>query len=85
MGETQGDEREHDVFLPFPERDSIGGDVENRTTRTAGAKTYVRIINDVDAARMARFPVNFMPNVGYIWRITSGVETYRIEDVQCLM
>lgn len=63
----------------------LGGDVENQTTRTAGAKTYVRIINDVDAARMARFPVNFMPNVGYIWRITSGVETYRIEDVQCLM
>jgi hypothetical protein len=34
--------------------------------RANGTGTYVRIIRDVDAARMARFPVNFAPNVGYM-------------------
>jgi hypothetical protein len=43
--------------------------------------TYVRIINDVDAARMAIFPVNFVPNVGYIRRKTKEADTYSIECV----
>lgn len=47
--------------------------------------TYVRIINDVDAARMAIFPVNFVPNVGYIRRKTKEADTYSIECVQRLM
>jgi len=33
---------------------------------------------------MAKFPVNFAPNVGYIWK-TEGADAYRIECVQCLM
>jgi hypothetical protein len=40
--------------------------VEGQITRAEGTKTYVRIINDVDAARMARFPVSFTEDVGYI-------------------
>jgi hypothetical protein len=36
--------------------------------RANGTGTYVRIIRDVDAARMARFPVNCTPKVDYMER-----------------
>lgn len=48
-------------------------------------ETYVRIINEVDAARMAKFPANFTPNVGYMLRGTKGVCTYGNEYIQCLV
>ena len=62
----------------------FGGYIEGQVIRIEGKETYVRIINEVDAARMARFPVNFTPNVGYIRRKTEGACTYGIEYIQCL-
>lgn len=62
----------------------FGEDVEYKITRVGETKTYVRIINEVEAARMAIFPVNFIPNVGYIRRGSSGTGAYRIECIQCL-
>ena len=62
----------------------FGGDGENQIPRVEGTRTHVRIINDVDAARMARFPVNFTQNVSYI-RKTNGANTYRIEYIQRLI
>lgn len=35
------------------------------TSVVSETETDVRIINEVDAARMARFPVNLTPNVGH--------------------
>jgi len=46
----------------------FGGDGESQTPRVEETKTHVRIINDVDAARIARFPVNFTPSVGCVRR-----------------
>jgi hypothetical protein len=43
----------------------FGGYIESQVMRITGMKTYVRIINEVDAPRMAKFPVNFAPNFGY--------------------
>jgi len=63
----------------------FGGYIEGQVIRIEGRKAYVRIINEVDAARMARFPVNFTPNVDYIRRKTGGAGTYGIEYIQCLI
>ena len=62
----------------------FGGYIEGQAIRIEGRKTYVRIINEVDAPRMARFPVNFAPNVDYIRRKIEGAGTYGIEYIQCL-
>jgi len=74
------------MYLFFPQRAMLfGGDDESQILRVEETKTYVRIINDVDAARMAIFPVNFTPSVGHIRRKNNGADTYRIECEQCLM
>ena len=38
-------------------------DTESQVTRISRTETYVRIIREVDAARIARFPVIFTPSV----------------------
>ena len=43
----------------------VGG-AQRRATKEKEVETYVRIIKEVDAATMARFPVNFAQNVGHI-------------------
>jgi len=59
----------------------FGGYIEGQVIRIEERKTYVRIINEVDAARMARFPVSFTPNVGHILRKTKGTCAYGIEYI----
>jgi hypothetical protein len=59
-------------------------DAQRKITRAERMMTYVRIIRDVDAARIARFPANFTPNVGDIRR-RSTEGAYGIEYVQRLM
>ena len=63
----------------------FSGCVGSQMTRIEGTKTYVRIINEVDAERMARFPVNFSQIVGYIQQKTKWIGTYGIEYIQCLI
>lgn len=63
----------------------FGGYIQSRITNIEGAKTYVRIIKDVEAARIAKFPVNFTSNVGYIRRKAKGACTDRIKYIQCLI
>lgn len=64
----------------------FGGYVESQIIRVEGRKAYVRSINEVDAARMDKFPVNFTPNVDYIRRRkTKGTCTYGNEYVQRLI
>ena len=62
----------------------FGDRCQKLVTGTGETKTDVRIISEVDAARMARFPVNLVPNVGHPCRRRGGECAYGIEYVDCL-
>lgn len=63
----------------------FGDRCQSLATSVGETETDVRIISEVDAARMARFPVNLTPNVGRPGGRRGGGEcAYRIEYVDCL-